>query len=156
MATPDSTLQSEIKNKFSKVDQADGGSTIIMEDGGIPATLGLKLRDPFRRSRCVFNDPECCVDPKVDCSKQDQCYILTCNSCQHQVGEVNTNRRNRITSPGGEPRMNYVGMTGTSLHARAKSHMGSVRQGNLRNALAKHCSALHGGVPQKFTMLSMS
>ena len=84
-ATPNSLLQSMIKEKMTSVEQADKGKTLVMEDGGVPATLGLKLRDPFRRPTCRFMDPNCMVDPTVDCSQQDQCYIVTCNTCQVDI-----------------------------------------------------------------------
>ena len=65
--------------------QADGGRTLVLEDGGLPATLGLKIRDPFRQPGCTYKDPNCMVDPSLDCSQQDSVYIITCDGCQNAV-----------------------------------------------------------------------
>ena len=105
----------------------------------------------------MFNDPNCFVDKGVDCSKQDCVYIITCNSCQEQVGvNDNANSKLKATEPGDESRLNYVGMTGTSLHARAASHLKSIKTMNMNNALARHIQSCHGGAAQLFSMRLMS
>ena len=50
---------------------------------------------------CIFQDPDCIVDPKIDCSRQDQIYIVKCNRSkdnveQEEIGE----RRIRKNYPG--------------------------------------------------------
>ena len=80
-ATPGSELQKLIKTGISEEKQADGGKTLVLEDGGLPATLGLKVRDPFRIPGCTFKDPSCIVYESIDCSRQDSVHIITCNGC---------------------------------------------------------------------------
>ena len=126
---------------------------MVLEDGGAPATLGLKTRDPFRTDECRFKDPDCQVSTSVDCSRQDLTYIITCNGCLEEIGTSNGIRPNL---PGGERRVNYVGMTGSSLHSRAKAHAQSVRSGAVSNAIAKHTINTHNGVAQGFTMKPMA
>ena len=58
MATPGSALLSEIKTSLSKDRQADRGKTLVVEDKGLPVTLGLRVRDLFRREGCTFGDAE--------------------------------------------------------------------------------------------------
>ena len=79
-ATPNSSLQTEIKRSLASSDQADGGRTLVLEDGGLPVTIGLKKRDPFWTPGCTFMDPTCMVDSKEDCSGQAKVYIVTCSS----------------------------------------------------------------------------
>ena len=86
-ATPDSSLQSHIRRSLATSDQADGGRTLVLEDGGLPVTIGLKKRDPFRSHGCTFGDPSCMVDPKEDCSSQAKVYIITCGGCNMRVEE---------------------------------------------------------------------
>ena len=118
-ATPGSQLQQGIKEALKLCSQADGGTMLVVEDGGVPATLGIKSRDPFRSEGCTFRDPNCMVDIKNDCSKQDQIYIVTCNGCKESVNQQEVGWSNkRKTDPGGEGHPNYVGMTGTSLHTK--------------------------------------
>ena len=93
------------------------------------------------------------VDPKDDCSRQAQVYIVTCNSCNMKVEEGPENRLGpRPTEAGGEARLNYIGMTGTSLHARGMSHLTAVKAKLQNNALALHCIMQHAGEIQQFTM----
>ena len=97
------------------------------------------------------------VDAKTDCSKQAQVYIVTCMGCQENVHEgPQPANFPRNTEAGGEPKYNYIGMTGTSLHARAASHARDVKYKNLSNALALHIKTAHAGVEQQFTMKSCS
>ena len=76
-----------VKASLDQDRQADGGKTLVLEDGGLPATLGLKVKDPFRKLGCTFWDPACMVDPNVDCSQQDPVYIITCGGCNEKVTE---------------------------------------------------------------------
>ena len=79
---------------------------MVLEDGGLPVTIGLKQRDPFRTPGCAFKDPECMIDPKEDCSGQAKVYIVTCDNinCQNKVIEGPENRMGpKITEAGGNP-----------------------------------------------------
>ena len=152
-ATPNSELQKLIKEYISKEKQADGGKTLVLEDGGLPITLGLKKKNPFRVEICTFNDPNCMVDRKTDCSKQNVTYIVTCNGCPDNVsyGPLIKNVP-QLTEVGGEGRFNYVGMTGTSMHARAKMHASAISANNMSNALCKHVHNAHNGISPGFMM----
>ena len=159
MATPGSTLQLAIRAKLAEGQQADGGRTMVLEDGGLPATLGLKLRNPFRALQCTFGDPNCMVSPSTDCSLQDKVYIITCNECLDEVTTGTTNTLPIIlkpTRPGGEARLNYVGTTGTSMHARSILHLKSIKAKDQSNALANHIRLAHGDIQTTFTMSLMS
>ena len=115
--------------------------------------LGLRARDPFRIQQCRFNDLNCQVSTSVDCSMQDQTYIITCNGCMDPIASSNGVKPNL---PGGEGHPNYIRMTGTSLHARAKAYAQSVRSQTQSNAIAKHTKLCHNGVAQGFTMKPMA
>ena len=142
-----------IRRSLDTNDQADGGRTLVIEDGGLPVTIGLKKRDPFRTPGCTFGDPSCIVDPREDCSSQSKVYIVTCDGCNMKVEEGPELRTGpKPTEAGGESKLNYVGMTGTSLHARGKSHMTAVQLKWMSNVLALHCSERHAGEVQQFTM----
>ena len=45
-ATCGSTVQTEVKEVLRKGQQADGGQIMVLEDRGVPTTLGLKARTP--------------------------------------------------------------------------------------------------------------
>ena len=128
---------------------------MVLEDGGISATLGIKQRDPFRQPGCQYRDPNCMVSPEIDCSQQGRVYIVTSNDngCQEPIGIVTGKKGNE---PGGETRLNYIGMTGTSLHARGKSHALNIRYCNQSNALAKHTREIHKDVSPGFQMASIA
>ena len=128
---------------------------MVLEDGGIPITMGLKSRDPFRTQECTFSDVNCMVDTTTDCSQQDKVYIITCNGCMQDITTPPMTGL-KPTEPGGEARYNYVGMTGTSMHARAKSHAQCISSMNKSNALAKHVHDIHNGTSPGFTMKPMA
>ena len=152
-ATPNSELMKSISSSLSTDKQADGGRTLVVEEGGLPVTLGLRVKDPFRRDGCTFKDPECMVDAGVNCSKQDSVYCITCDGCQENVFQgPNPLHMPRSTDAGGETRLHYIGMTGTSLHCRGKSHLAAVKRLDRSNALAHHLIDRHAGEKQPFTM----
>ena len=93
------------------------------------------------------------VDPDIDCSGQSKVYIVVCNGCKERVEEGPANRVGpKPTEAGGEARSNYIGMSGTSLHARAKSHLTAIKNKMQSNALALHCQKVHAGTEQTFIM----
>ena len=109
---PNSLLQQAFRAKLAKCPQPDGGTTMVIEDGGLTATRGAKMRDLFRIHQYTFMNPTCLADPKTDCSQQCKVYICTCDGCSEEVitEEVNTGT-NRSNQPGGEFRPNYIGIT---------------------------------------------
>ena len=115
-----------------------------MEDGGLPVTLGLRVKDPFRHEGCTFNNPDCIVDAAMDCSKQDAVYSITCGGCLDDVVQgPNPLNMPKPEDAGGQTRVPYIGMMGTSLHNRGKSYMMSVYIKDKSNALAHHVMEVH-------------
>ena len=143
-STKDSKLQLALTETLRSGEQPIGGRTLVLEDGGLPVTLGLKKRDPFRVNGCTFKDKKCIVSPNTDCSRQGQVYIITCKSCKSNVYEgPKPMVHPKWNEAGGEGRANYIGMTGTSLHARAASHLAAVTSKNKSNALYMHILDVH-------------
>ena len=93
------------------------------------------------------------VDKSTDCCKQNVTYIVTCNGCLDNVsfGPPLENVPSLIEA-GGENRLNYIGMTGTSMHARVKAHNAAIYAHNMSNALYKHVHYAHNGTSPGFTM----
>ena len=116
------------------------------------------MRDPFRVQECTFKDPLCIVDPRSDCSQQGHVYICTCSGCSEEIltSSGANHGTTRSNQPGGEHRPNYVGMTGTSMHARGLSHLKEISAKLKSNALYNHILTVHGGQIQTFTMRPMS
>ena len=129
---------------------------MVLEDGGLQATLGLKVRDPSMLQQCIFGDPIAWLPPSLNCSLQGKVYIVTCDNCLEEVAMEDNQSSTNPTKPGGETRLNYVGMTGTSLHARSLSHLKDIRAKDQSNSLAKHIRLVHGDIPTTFTMRPMS
>ena len=40
----------------------------IMEEGGLPISIGLRVNDPFHPGSCRFGDTKCIVENGKDCS----------------------------------------------------------------------------------------
>ena len=58
-ATPGGVLAAKIKKVIETT--KDGQVRLVLEDGGAPVTLGLKVKDPFSIPVCQFGDPDCWV-----------------------------------------------------------------------------------------------
>jgi hypothetical protein len=85
-STPKSALANLLQKLLKGVPSPTGGTTKVVEGGGVPITRGLKQGNPFRKEGCAFKDPECRVNPKVDCGKMGAVYAVTCDMC----GDVET------------------------------------------------------------------
>ena len=110
-------------------------------------------KNPFRKDGCTFEDKDCMVNAKTDCSKQNVTYIVTCHGCPNSVTfGPNLKTIPNHTEAGGEHRYNFIGMIGTSMHARAKIHAQAITDKNMSNALSKHVQITHGGIDPGFTM----
>ena len=72
-ATPGSRLATILQTKCSQ--GSSGVRKVVLEEGGNPASLGLKKRDPFSTRGCKFKDPECIFNPEEDCSLTYGCSI---------------------------------------------------------------------------------
>ena len=53
--------------------------------------------------------------------------------------------------PGGQPRLNYIGMTMTSLHNRMVGHLKGQRYKNSSNPLFRHDRDRHNGTQQTYS-----
>ena len=152
-ATPNSELKKSISSSLRKDRQADGGQTLVVEEGGLPVTIGLRVKNPFRKDICVFKDPEYPVYTRVDCSRQDTVYSITCGGCLESVFQgPSPLHMPKPTEAGGETRLHYIGMTGTSMHTRGKSHLTAMKRLDKSNALARHIIEKHSGKEQLFNM----
>ena len=60
LVTPDSILKKSIQNTVN--DKKDGSKILVIEDGGHPIHIGLKVRDPMRPKGYIFDDPTCFVN----------------------------------------------------------------------------------------------
>ena len=64
--TRQETLGSKLVEKVRKEVGVswDGSRNIVMEEGGVPLTMGLKRTDPCETEGCQFGDPDCWVEGK--------------------------------------------------------------------------------------------
>ena len=58
---------------------------LVIEDGGRPIHVGLKVRDPLRPKGCIFNDNTCLVTEGVDCDRSGVVYKIECITCLEAV-----------------------------------------------------------------------
>ena len=120
-ATPNSKLSKELKEAIDKLPTVAGGRTKPIEKGGLPVSIGLKKKDPFRAEGCDFNDDNCPVQDSQSCSTMGTCYRVICERGEH-------NDIDDIIEDNDDNKMNYVGTTGTSVHNRHKSHLGLYKE----------------------------
>ena len=146
--TPESVFQSNLK----KVLNPPGSKrrVLITEDGGQPAVSYLRKTDPFFSQSCRFGDKSCIVEQKKDCSTMGIIYEITFNNCKDPIEGLEPTKESR--SPGGQTRMNYVGMTSTSAHCRMTSHLAGQKSKSSHNPLFRHDRDSHEGIPQNYTM----
>jgi hypothetical protein len=55
-----------------------------------------------------------------------------------------------------DTKMNYLGITGRTMHARQKEHVKAVNACDMKNAIAKHASEFHKDNPPEFVMKLIS
>ena len=145
----------------------DGGRTKVVEDGGVPISMGLKRRDPHKSDKCIYNE-DCMVDVKNDCGVMNTCYSITCNKCPEETAEVtapNPKQRARVTAGSRRKtsnkisaKQNYIGTSGRSMHARSLDHMTAINKLDSKNAMARHIMEKHSEDIDKptFTMKPLS
>ena len=75
-ATPGSKLADTIRKEIGT--SPDGSKRLVMEEGGVPLTLGLKKTDPRPTEGCQFGDSNCWVEGNK-CSTMNSIYCITCN-----------------------------------------------------------------------------
>ena len=145
-ASPGSRLARIIREKVGK---SQGGELrVVMEEGGVPLTQGLKESNPFRTRGCQYGDSECLVDQRQDCGVMSAVYIIRCNTCQSDLPpEIKDNPR----LPGGAKSHHYLGKTATSLHIRMLKHRSGHKRQAAGNALHRHDTDVHQGEVQTYT-----
>ena len=79
-ATPDSKLAKDLRKVLNKQPTIPEGRTNHNEKGGLPVSIGLKIKDPFKLNGCDFGDDNCPVDGKQLCSTMGSCYRAICES----------------------------------------------------------------------------
>ena len=124
--------------------------THVMEEGGLPVTVGLRVNDPFHPGSCRYGDPKCIVEQNKDCGLMGNIYEITCNSCQEAVIQEQGEQCSR--QPGGQMGPNYIGMTATSAHCRMKAHLKGQLSKKEVNPLFRHDRDHHGGHKQEYRM----
>ena len=144
-ATPGGILASNLKAALGTT--KDGQTRMVLEDGGAPITLGLKVKDPFHKDECQFGDPDCWV-AKGKCGKMSCVYCVVCNACNE---EIDPEVRQDIQQPGGIKAAHYIGMTATSLHNRQLAHRKGHNKNKPNNPMEKHDRECHQGVKQSYT-----
>ena len=121
----------------------------VVEEGGAPATASLRRADPFKMAGCRFQDGSCMVDAKQDCSQMGCIYEICCKACQDPVHQDQA--KTKVTrEPGGQDRVNYVGMTRTSVHARMISHLKNQKSKLQSSPLWRHDRDSHEGEHQEY------
>lgn len=167
-ATPEGKLMNIVKETLRDKDNPDGGRLLVIEEGGDNILLKLRKKDPFRRKECTFGDPNCLVDTKYDCSTMSACYRIICasNKCvesEEEEDEENDEnddverrrereirrrkekeRRDREANDRrDDDKMNYVGQSGRSIHARMVNHRDKIRRQDPDHPITKHHREYH-------------
>ena len=134
--TPDSKLKTSIHKKLHSKIQADKGKIKIVELGGNPITLGLRKGQNFGgEGGCHMGNPKCSISEERNCRQSRVVYKITCQNC-----EADPNSDTKV----------YIGTSGHSTHKRNLEHLGDLRRGNRRSAIAKHHQQSHRGQEAKF------
>ena len=81
--TPGGELASRLKKILNPRDSKD--RIQVVEEGGLPISVGLKANDPFRPQSCRFGDDKCMVEVGKDCATMGIIYEITCSTCQTPI-----------------------------------------------------------------------
>ena len=84
--TPGATLKKHLSNQ---VNSGKSHTTKVIEDGGLPIHIGLKVKDLMRPTGGIFGDPNCIVKSNQQCDRMGVIYNIHCNTCNDQI-EDNT------------------------------------------------------------------
>ena len=126
----------------------DPARVMIVEDGGLPITRGLKAGDPSKsKMNYVYGDSQCIVSPNHRCDQSGEVYKLQCKDCNTVIEEDNsmTRREADMRKP------SYVGLTRTTAHSRMASHLKSRKYKYNSSPMWRHDRDAHGGIPQEYT-----
>ena len=134
-ATPNSELATKLKESPNKQPQRANGRTKPIEKGGLPISIGLKKKDPFRINGCDFEDERCPINNKQACSTVGSCYRAMCQCAE--------SGNSTITNDTDISKFNYVGTTGTSAHNRHITHMEAIRRKSKTSTISQHMIEQH-------------
>ena len=132
-ATPNSELAIKLRETLNNQPMLANGRTKPIEKGGLPTSLGLKMKDPFKQDGCDFGDETCPIIESQACSTVGSCYRAIC-----ECSETNDN-----LSPNETDIFNYVGTSGTSAHNRHKSHIDAVKRKSKTSGISQHMMDHH-------------
>jgi len=90
-ATPGGTLASMLRQKLGQT--PDGNTRLVMEEAGVPVSMGLKRNNPIKAEGWRFDDGECMVDTKGDCSNLRSRYMIRCQKCSKVPMDPKSNFR---------------------------------------------------------------
>ena len=82
-------------------------------------------------------------------------YEATCNSCLEPV-DLETQQEHETREPGKQPRLNYIGMTMTSLHNRMEGHKKGQKYKQSNKPLWRHDKEKHNCQPQEYSFRILS
>ena len=145
-ATPNGELAKNLTKNLNKQAGPNDERIQVVEEGRAPATAALRKTDPFRTNQCRFRDRNCIVEGTKDCASMGCVYEVTCASCQEPIDQDLKETRD----PGGQAKLNYIGMTMCSIHSRMKDHLKSQRSKSSHNPMWRHDNEHHDGEPQQY------
>ena len=122
--TPGGVLRKELTKSLNS-QRGENNRILVIEDGGRPIHVGLKVRDPHRLDGCVFGQEACPVVSGTDCDRTGVVYKIECKQCKETAENVNSVH-------------NYIGLTRSSLHSRMQSHLARQRRQQNHNPLFRH------------------
>ena len=118
---PVGLLRSNLSRAINSI-HPENEKVLVIEDGGMPITQGLKIKDPLRPSGCIFNDSRCPVKEGIDCDRTGVIYKIECRTCIDIAEDPSKT-------------YNYIGLTRSSLHSRMLSHLDGQRRKKGNNSL---------------------
>ena len=90
------------------------------------------------------------VESSKDCAQMGAIYEITCDDCKEPINlDIEVDLRSR--DPGQQNRINYIGMTRTSVHCRMLGHLKGQKAKSSANPLWRHDEKVHNGIFQKYT-----
>ena len=147
-ATPGSTLVNLLKQKIGTT--AKGNKRLVVEEGGLPVSIGLKLANPFKTDGCQFGDNNCLIQDDHDCGTMGAVYCIKCLGCKAELDPEIKEDPNKI---GGMKSGHYLGMTNVSVHNRTRTHRLGHERGDKKNTLYKHDNEKHNGIKQQYKVV---
>ena len=125
----------KLDDKFSKLHNL--GRIKFVERGGSKLVDILGTKNPWENTHCKRTECWPCQDPKTAgrCRYEGIVYTISCDTCQE----------NGILSQ-------YTGESSRSLFQRSQEHKKAYSDHHEDSPMWKHCSSMHLGVEQTFTI----